>query len=1269
MKSFAENSKKSKAYLNIAVIILTVISSIALFQNVAFGVPPVVQLGAVLTEVSDGTTPFPSIDPNGNNDIVATLDTTSYTFDVNMNTLDAASHTLSNVTIVATLTSSSADINWLLNTLPTACGTKNVSVDGKTLTCVLSGTFATGTTLNISAGWFAQSGVANATNVTAQFSVSATMVADATGADNPTTATSNSNTVQVVSQDSDYEVRKQPGPITILRDGAGLPTDLQVDWGMQVEVKNPNVGQLKGVSTTSLGDLSLDDALASGDPSQLPVNQEGVLVGCSPVATSNPYISNSSSATFGDTNSVQSSGSWNCSQAGGTGTDISVSATSLNWSPDWFTMGKVSNRLHYWAYNSGSTNETYNSPSGENDQAVVATQIVSIKYPYSTVIAFDQTAGDRDVRSNFISWCNDLDNINVVGGNTGVDDSSNNQNCVTFYNATGAGPSKQFTKYGSASPGPETELGLVQGALGQTSTDNYVAPGQKFGQTQQMQASASNIYALSDLVMCDAIDTSTYNLIQNAAPSVPSGGTGSSHDWYSWYETGTADAAFSDITDSDVTVDFSSTGSSWANTSEQRTVNCDDPSLTWVSDPSTHPDGLNNVNLIRVRLGVDLPPGKTINFFQSVQAKTGLDVDTRLYNFSQYKTSTLNSGDWVQAGSNCKPEIDPWNPSSGTYSCKALVDRAFVILPSAIMQKYDVTPNGDTTSTVSLGSTRTFNLKAGMAAIADTDVNGVKVYDVMPPGMDYQSSTITPDGVINDCDATTNFDCISNASARTDIGYTTVFWERGDFNFVHSGADGTPSQDYDLFGLWQITVKISSYIPNSALLQNKAWIDADSGLQPLPDPIPFRSTNTVHSDPTSGPFDDDWVQIATAQSFNIEKYITSEEIPLNGTLSFNLAYGNLTGIAKVMDAIDIFPFVGDGRSPNSVIDGGFTLDNVYQGFSNDGSNQIANIYVTSDDPSTLSSDPNDASNPAVGSGKWACTYSQIGTYGCPNADEVTAIRIKTTSLTAGQYGIIRVDLGTFGNDGEETYTNNYQARATSLALPVTSSDVHAVTPQCLNIGNLVFKDVNQNGKYDSGDIGFGDVLINLYSVGVDGDIGGGDDILYKTTTSDSDGSWYISCVAPDSYYVELDPSNFDVGGPLHNYTAAPDGSTDPTDNQDQENEQDLIKSGSAFRTNIFDVDYGISPTGETGTTSGLDALENLTIDLGLIVDPSSVPTTTTTTTVIPAPGGSNVANSNLARTGQNIDIYTPLTLILAGLSICILCLITRRKRKMLLKGY
>lgn len=1170
----------------------------ALGMKPVFAAPPVVQLGATLTKVSDGTTPFPSIDPSGNNGLVATLDSAQYTFDVNVNTLDGNPHVVRNWTIVATLNSASSNVYWNLESLPTACGTKTLSTDGKTLTCVLSGTYNTGTTLNVNATWFASSGVPNGTNVNASFVTTAEMVADSSNGDHPVQASSGTSALTVVSESGSAEARKFAVSQNISRDSNGNPEYLNVTWGVQVEIKSPDAGRVKGVDSSGLGDLSLKD-LATGVGNDSAFAAIGELVGCSP-ATSNGVMPMSVASSPRQAGATAGSGTWTCSQPSGVGGDIDILATGINWSPSWFPEGPQPSgaSAKTWTYNAKDTpSDTYNSPAGQNNQAVVATQFIGMRYRFDDLIALDNTPADSNSSTNILRFCNSIGDVNV-SGTSQPDDAANNRDCFLFYNISGVAAGKSFTGYGNYQQAPETEMGVSQGMLSNYDGDNYVGPGQKFAQQQMVTVNSSSIQGASDTRICDIIDTDKYNFIayKPSATALTHG----DQDWAGWTTQGTPQTGFSELTNADVKIQFSH--AAIANFSDQRSVNCDSGTLDWVDDPTLVAGGINEANVVRVQVLKPISPGIIFRSYQSVKAKDNLSEGDRLLNVMHYDISNLTTG-WQRPGASCNLD------TSGTFgitaprvgnTCDSLVDRAFVMVPTAEVVKTDnPNPGLDLMSSVNSGSNWTYNIQAGLGYTVDVpEIRGVKAYDVLPPGLDFVSSTLQPDLVVKDCNYLVNSSCLTDASARTNYGYTSIRWNRGDFTYSYHGTDNQPDRQRELFGKWQVTVRVGGYIPDGTQLQNKVWLVVDSGLHNFSE-LNF-STTTSKYDSANGPLDDDWVRATTAQSFSIEKSISEQHIPLNGTVGYNLNFGNLTGGPKTMDAIDILPHNGDGRTPASSIDGGYSVVRA-EGAVNPG--VIANVYITSADPGTLNHDPQDSSNASPGTGIWACTYNQAGAPGCPALNEITAIRIVSTNMAVGQYGIFRLELKTYGNDGDEYYSNNWFARATSMALPVESSTVYAQTPKPLVIGNLVFFDANGDGKKQESEPGIANVLLKLMDPGPDGIAGTADDFVYKETTTDSQGRWRFNAVIPGRYYVLIDPSNFEAGGSLYQRVHAPYADPDPDDWHDQNESHDLQFINGQYRTALFTVSYS-NPTGEDSSDDmESDLFDNLTIDLAFISEP------------------------------------------------------------------
>lgn len=96
------------------------------------------------------------------------------------------------------------------------------------------------------------------------------------------------------------------------------------------------------------------------------------------------------------------------------------------------------------------------------------------------------------------------------------------------------------------------------------------------------------------------------------------------------------------------------------------------------------------------------------------------------------------------------------------------------------------------------------------------------------------------------------------------------------------------------------------------------------------------------------------------------------------------------------------------------------------------------------------------------------------------------------------------------------------------------------------IGSSVWYDADGDGMNDPGE-GIPSVLISLTWYGPDGLPGGGDDIVY-TTTTDAYGNYSFGDLPAGNYEVAIDPSNYDLGMPLDGLTVSsdPDGMLDGT---------------------------------------------------------------------------------------------------------------------------
>ncbi|OAN45081.1 hypothetical protein A6A03_02690 [Chloroflexus islandicus] len=101
------------------------------------------------------------------------------------------------------------------------------------------------------------------------------------------------------------------------------------------------------------------------------------------------------------------------------------------------------------------------------------------------------------------------------------------------------------------------------------------------------------------------------------------------------------------------------------------------------------------------------------------------------------------------------------------------------------------------------------------------------------------------------------------------------------------------------------------------------------------------------------------------------------------------------------------------------------------------------------------------------------------------------------------------------------------------------------------LGDRVWHDVNANGLQESGELGISGVTVELYSAGADGQIGGGDDALVATTTTDASGIYGFSYLIPGNYYVRFAlPTGYtDVSPPDQGSDNTIDSDADPVTRQ------------------------------------------------------------------------------------------------------------------------
>jgi hypothetical protein len=181
--------------------------------------------------------------------------------------------------------------------------------------------------------------------------------------------------------------------------------------------------------------------------------------------------------------------------------------------------------------------------------------------------------------------------------------------------------------------------------------------------------------------------------------------------------------------------------------------------------------------------------------------------------------------------------------------------------------------------------------------------------------------------------------------------------------------------------------------------------------------------------------------------------------------------------------------------------------------------------------------------------------------------------------------------------------------------------------QLAKIGNLVWNDYNNDGQQSAGEPGINGVTITMTWLGANGVAGGGDDVVYTTTTSTMNGT-------PGVYmFLGLTPGQ---------YVVAP---TTPTGFQPgRENVGNDVKDSDLHAGETVSIPNPPTtlPTGENGTgdnpggTNGFpDNQDNLTIDFNFVqTDYGDLPNTYGTTSG--SNGPAHVVNPNL-KLGACVD--------------------------------
>ena len=145
----------------------------------------------------------------------------------------------------------------------------------------------------------------------------------------------------------------------------------------------------------------------------------------------------------------------------------------------------------------------------------------------------------------------------------------------------------------------------------------------------------------------------------------------------------------------------------------------------------------------------------------------------------------------------------------------------------------------------------------------------------------------------------------------------------------------------------------------------------------------------------------------------------------------------------------------------------------------------------------------------------------------------------TTTDANGDYIFIDVPDGTYRSvvtdiadvlNGYTLTSGLDQIDVTVAGVDITDVDFGYVrVPATASLGNNVWLDANRDGVFNPSEDGIANAILNLYSPGPDGMIGGGDDVLLATTSSDLLGNYLFTGLPAGDYYVDVVDATIPAG--------------------------------------------------------------------------------------------------------------------------------------------
>lgn len=165
--------------------------------------------------------------------------------------------------------------------------------------------------------------------------------------------------------------------------------------------------------------------------------------------------------------------------------------------------------------------------------------------------------------------------------------------------------------------------------------------------------------------------------------------------------------------------------------------------------------------------------------------------------------------------------------------------------------------------------------------------------------------------------------------------------------------------------------------------------------------------------------------------------------------------------------------------------------------------------------------------------------------------------------------------------------------------------LNVTAPEPLSVGNLIFIDLNRNGRADANE-GVPNVVVQLFSQGTSTVTG---TPIVAPVTTDPNGRYRFTELGAGTYFVHVPASQFVEGGPLHQHISMPGAGTDNwvDDNLNENGVDNAFPGSSGISSTVFALAQNTEPV-NGGTETGLGAADDdeadndgdMTIDLGFV---------------------------------------------------------------------